>query len=134
MAAGVDGGLREGLEGRGWPPFHCSRQHDFLEHSPLVPPSSRKRSRPTLESHLTFLTIIHKILTALLPHPLKFSRIAAGTLLYRRERNNSWCRDNFTFQHVVLSIFFLWRCDPTRGMASSFLRFSRSHTTTHNNR
>ena len=30
--------------------------------------------------------------------------------------------------------FFLWRCDPTRVMASSFLRFSRSHTTTHHSR
>jgi hypothetical protein len=27
--------------------------------------------------------------------------------------------------------FWLWRCDPTRVMAFSFLRFSRSHTTTH---
>ena len=26
--------------------------------------------------------------------------------------------------------FFPWRCDPTRVMASSFTRFSRSHTTT----
>ena len=31
--------------------------------------------------------------------------------------------------HVLF--FFLWRCDPTRVMASSFTRFSRSHTTTH---
>ena len=30
--------------------------------------------------------------------------------------------------------FFLWRCNPTRVMASSFLRFSRSHTTTHHSR
>ena len=30
--------------------------------------------------------------------------------------------------------FLLWRCDPTRVMASSFLRFSRSHTTTHHSR
>ena len=29
---------------------------------------------------------------------------------------------------------FLWRCDPTLFMASSFLRFSRSHTTTHHSR
>ena len=29
---------------------------------------------------------------------------------------------------------FLWRCDPTRVMASSFTRFSRSHTTTHHSR
>ena len=31
-------------------------------------------------------------------------------------------------------LLFLWRCDPTRVMASSFLRFSKSHTTTHHNR
>jgi len=31
-------------------------------------------------------------------------------------------------------IFLLWRCDPTRVMASSFLRFSRSHTTTQHSR
>jgi len=30
--------------------------------------------------------------------------------------------------------FFFWRCDPTRIMASSFLRFSRSHTTAHHSR
>jgi len=30
--------------------------------------------------------------------------------------------------------FLLWRCDPMRVMASSFLGFSRSHTTTHHNR
>jgi len=30
--------------------------------------------------------------------------------------------------------FFLWRCGPTRARASSFLRFSRSHTTTHHSR
>ena len=30
--------------------------------------------------------------------------------------------------------FFLWRCDPTRVMAYSFLRFYRSHTTTHHSR
>jgi len=38
-----------------------------------------------------------------------------------------------------ISFFFfggggLWRCDPTWVMASSFLRFSRSHTTTHHSR
>ena len=27
--------------------------------------------------------------------------------------------------------FLLWRCDPTQVMASKFLMFSRSHTTTH---
>ena len=34
----------------------------------------------------------------------------------------------------MLFFFLLWRCDPTRFMASSFLRFSRSHTTTHYSR
>jgi hypothetical protein len=32
---------------------------------------------------------------------------------------------------VLLLFTFLWRCDPTWVMASSFLRFSRSHTTHH---
>jgi hypothetical protein len=36
--------------------------------------------------------------------------------------------------HVLYHFFFLWRCNPTRVLASSFLRFSRSHTTTHHNR
>jgi len=31
-------------------------------------------------------------------------------------------------------IFFTVRCDPTWVMASSFLRFSISHTTTHHSR
>jgi hypothetical protein len=35
---------------------------------------------------------------------------------------------------VCVYFFFLWRCDPTRVMASSFLRFSRSHTMTHHSR
>jgi hypothetical protein len=32
---------------------------------------------------------------------------------------------NYTIRHVpfALDFFFLWRCDPTRVMASSFLRF-----------
>ena len=34
---------------------------------------------------------------------------------------------------LYISIF-LWRCDPTRVMAYSFTRFSRSHTTTHHSR
>ena len=34
----------------------------------------------------------------------------------------------------IFFFFFLWRCDPTRVLASSFLRFSRSHTTTHHSR
>jgi hypothetical protein len=29
---------------------------------------------------------------------------------------------------IIKSLLLLWRCDPTRVMASSFLRFSRSHT------
>ena len=42
---------------------------------------------------------------------------------------------NFFNSNTYLSImFFLWRCDPTRVMASSFLRFSRSHATTHHSR
>ena len=47
---------------------------------------------------------------------------------------------NFTAMWCDLSagrtimVFLLWRCDPTRVMASSFLRFSRSHTTTHHSR
>jgi hypothetical protein len=36
--------------------------------------------------------------------------------------------------HFIHGLFFPWRCEPTRVMASSFLRFSRSHTTTHNRR
>ena len=39
----------------------------------------------------------------------------------------SWSTHSYDF-------FFLWRCDPTRVMASSFLRFSRSHKTTHHSR
>jgi len=35
-------------------------------------------------------------------------------------------KDNF--------FFVLWRYDPTQVMASSFLRFSRSYTTTHHSR
>jgi len=33
--------------------------------------------------------------------------------------------------NIKFILFFLWRCGPTWVMASSFLRFSRSHTTTH---
>ena len=40
---------------------------------------------------------------------------------------------NFLFIYFIF-YFLLWRCDPTRVMASSFLRFSRSHTTTHHSR
>ena len=36
--------------------------------------------------------------------------------------------------YLYALIFFLWRCDPARVMASSFLRFSRSHTTTQHSR
>ena len=34
----------------------------------------------------------------------------------------------------IVMIFFLWCCNPTRVMVSSFLGFSRSHTTTHHSR
>jgi hypothetical protein len=38
-------------------------------------------------------------------------------------------------KHTTFIVFiFLWRCEPTRVMASSFLRFTRSHTTTHHSR
>jgi hypothetical protein len=37
-----------------------------------------------------------------------------------------------TFSHCCIYFYFLlWRCGTTRVMTSSFLRFSRSHTTTH---
>jgi len=35
---------------------------------------------------------------------------------------------------TIIIIYLLWRCDPTRVMASSFLRFSTSHTTTQHSR
>ena len=39
------------------------------------------------------------------------------------------------FDHIFdYSFFFCGACDPTRVMTSSFLRFSRSHTTTHHSR
>ena len=38
------------------------------------------------------------------------------------------------FRFTYFLKFFLWRCDPTRVMASSFTRFSRSHTMTHHSR
>ena len=41
-----------------------------------------------------------------------------------------WRLLSFKFHFFCL----LWRCDPTRVMASSFLRFSRSQTTTHHSR
>jgi hypothetical protein len=40
----------------------------------------------------------------------------------------------FTWRPKNIYDFFLWRCDPTRVMASSFTRFSRSHITTHHSR
>ena len=43
------------------------------------------------------------------------------------------CRQK-DISHFFEHFFLLWRCDPTRVMASSFLRFSRSHTTTHHSR
>jgi hypothetical protein len=39
-----------------------------------------------------------------------------------------------TLQSFIRLLFLWWRCDPTRIMASSFLGFSRSHTTTHHSR
>jgi hypothetical protein len=35
---------------------------------------------------------------------------------------------------IETCFFFLWRCDPTRVMATSFTRFSKTHTTTHHSR
>ena len=52
------------------------------------------------------------------------SRRAAADLRLR-------LRGNWDCHHCP---FFLWRCDPTRVMAFSFTRFSRSHTTTHHSR
>jgi len=40
----------------------------------------------------------------------------------------------YIYIYIYIYIFFLRRCDPTRVMASSFLVFSRSHTTTHHSR
>ena len=40
----------------------------------------------------------------------------------------------FMYTHYNHCHRALWRCDPTRVMASSFLRFSRSHTTTQHSR
>jgi len=54
--------------------------------------------------------------------------------------NSRYTRNVMTYQHVLnssckgLMIFFsLWLCDPTRVMASSFVRFL-DHTTTHHSR
>ena len=41
--------------------------------------------------------------------------------------------EHITFLSLSLSLS-LWRCSPTRAMASSFLRFSRSHKTSHHSR
>jgi hypothetical protein len=35
---------------------------------------------------------------------------------------------------LLKTIFYLWRCDPTQVMASSFLMFPRSHTMMHHSR
>ena len=55
-----------------------------------------------------------------------------------RDNVEKYCRagqaidGNMAHAHSMLdNIFFFWRCDPTQVIASSFLRFSRSHTTTH---
>jgi len=45
-------------------------------------------------------------------------------------RNNNNNNNNNNYYYY----FFLWCCDPTRVMSSSFLRFSRSHTTTQHSR
>jgi hypothetical protein len=43
------------------------------------------------------------MLPALLPHPLEFSRIAAGTFLFQRERKDwYWCKENSTFYFSLL--------------------------------
>jgi hypothetical protein len=41
------------------------------------------------------------------------------------------CNRSIIDHIFYIPFFLLWRCDPTRVIASSFLRFSRSHTTTH---
>ena len=49
-------------------------------------------------------------------------------------------KKSYTMMHgqpntkTIYMDFFLWRCDPTQVMASSFLRVSRSHTTTQHSR
>ena len=40
----------------------------------------------------------------------------------------SMWRENGMEQQQIIYIFFLWRCDTTRNMASSFLRFFLDHT------
>ena len=42
-----------------------------------------------------------------------------------------WAFPSICTGFVNICPFFLWRCDPTLVMTSSFLRFSRSHTMTH---
>ena len=62
-----------------------------------------------------------------------FCRLPTGML----SAHNVWQYVNFIrFVAAFLSlyIYIFGRCDPTRVMASSFLRFSRSHTTTHHSR
>ena len=41
------------------------------------------------------------------------------------EEKHIWIRGNHTYNSITLffTFFFLWRCGPTRPMASSFLRF-----------
>ena len=53
----------------------------------------------------------------------------------RPKRSQSYHNHNHRIIIVPFNtIFYLWRCDPTRVMASSFLRFSRSYTTTYYSR
>ena len=51
-----------------------------------------------------------------------------------REKMSVIAKLTLFIQLIINTFFFLWRCNPTRVMASSFLRFSRSHTTTHHSR
>jgi hypothetical protein len=55
------------------------------------------------------------------------SNLRVNMKMYFRHKTKSSCP-------FACYIFLLWRCDPTRVMTSSFLRFSRSHTTTHHSR
>jgi hypothetical protein len=57
-----------------------------------------------------------------------------GVILLLTLRLQGVVKDNFTFLYnqmfltAVSIIFFIWRCSLTRPMASSFTKFSRSHT------
>jgi hypothetical protein len=50
----------------------------------------------------------------------------------KREREtHTHTHTQIKFISNLFHFFFLWRCDPTRVMASSLMRFSISHTTMH---